>query len=80
MGPGQLEQELSQKQYLLVGCVLLAGLPCLSSVREKTDSLAEHGSGRVGRTTMGVPTCSEEKRRRETGLGRIVGGLVRRGQ
>ena len=62
-----------------MGYVLLAGLPCLTSVREKAHSLAEPGSDRVGRITMGVPTCSEEKGRRETGRGRIIGGLIRMG-
>ena len=41
VGPKQLGQGLSQKLFLEVGYVHLAGLPCLASVGEEVPSLAE---------------------------------------
>jgi hypothetical protein len=50
-----------QSCYLYVGCVLLAGLPCLASMGEEVPSLTETGSARMGGYLGGSHSLRRER-------------------
>ena len=62
VGLEQLERGYPKSYCLFVGYVLLAGMPCLSSLGEEVLSLIETGSARVGEHPRNL-NCSDEEGR-----------------